>query len=287
MANEVVQDADAALAAIIQMTLEQEARVGIVSPKFYRPIPIVGPTLAVKVGKHPVTTNAGTLTDGTALSNTTINPTSVTITAAGVGLATDVTDFSSEGSLLDVQAAAENFVRATLNKIDVDCAALFDNFTTTAGATTVNLSVANLLSAYYSLMNANEMKNPVLILHPIQYADVQAEIVASSAPVFSTDVVQDGFLKLLPGDPNYRGTFLGIPVYTDSNAPESGGGGTDDRGGALFAAFRALAIGWKWQIKAETLRNVKMVATSLAVSACYGVAEIHDAAGVSIITDHE
>ena len=285
MASEVTHDADAAIAATLQMALEDEARVGLVVPKFMRPYPIVGPTLAVKIGIHPVTADAGTLSDGTALSNTAINPTSVTITAGGVGLATDVTDFSSTGSLLDVQAAADNFTRATVNKIDVDAAALLDNFSSTVGTSGADLTVANLLSAYYTLMNAKEMKNPVFVLHPVQYSDVQSEIVASSAPVFSTDVIQEGFLKLLPGDPNYRGTFLGIPVFTDTNVPAANG--SADRGGALFAAFRALGIGWKWSLKAETLRNVKMVATSLAISACYGVAEIHDGAGVSIITDHE
>lgn len=284
---EVVHDADAALAATVALAMEEEARVGLVAPKFFKMIPITGPTLAHKITKFPVTSDAGTLTDGTALSNTSIDPTAITITAAGVGLATDVTDFSALGSLLDVQAAIDAFTRATINKLDVDAAALLDNFSSTAGATTVNLSVANLLTAYYTLMNAKEMKNPVFILHPIQYSDVQAEIVASSAPVFATDVIQEGFLKLLPGDPNYRGTFMGIPVYTDPNCPESGGAGQDDRGGALFAAGRALALGWKWAMQAETLRNVKMVATSVAVSACYGVAEVWDGAGVSIITDHE
>lgn len=283
----ITQDADAAIAATLQLAIDEEARVGMVVPKFFRPYSIVGPTLAHKISIHPVTADAGTLSDGTALSDTTINPTAVTLTAAGIGLANEVTDFSALGSLLDVQEAVANFGRATVNKIDVDAAALLDNFSSTAGATTVNLSVANLLTAYYTLMNANEMKNPVLVLHPIQYSDVQSEIIASSAPVFSTDVVQEGFLKLLPGDPNYRGTFLGIPTFTDSNCPESGGAGQDDRGGALFAAYRALGIAWKWAIRAETIRNVKMVATTVAVSACYGVGEIHDGAGVSIITDHE
>lgn len=286
MASEIVHDADAALTASLQMQMEEEARVGLVVPRFFRTVQVSGPTLVTKFSKHPVTADAGTLTDGTAASNTGINPTAVTLTAGGVILAGDVTDLSAQGSLLDVPQAIANFARALVNKIDSDCAAILDNFTTTAGATTVDLTIANLLSAYYSLMAANELYNPVFILHPIQYSDVQNEIIASSAPVWSGPMAQD-MLKYGSNDPNYRGTFLGVPVFTDSNCPSSGGGGTDDRGGALLSAGRACAIGWKWAPKVETLRNVKMVATQIGVSAAYGVAEIHDGAGVSIITDHE
>jgi len=286
MGSEIVHDGDAALTAQLHMQLELEARVGMVVPRFYRQVGINGPTLAYKFSKFPVTADAGTLTDGTAASNTGINPTAITLTAGGLVLAGDVTDFSAQGSLLDVDAAVLNFSRALANKIDVDAAAILDNFITTAGATGVNLSVANLLSAYYSLMNANELYNPVYILHPIQWSDAANDIIASSAPVWSGDAAQD-MLKNLPGDPNYRGTFLGVPVFTDSNCPSSGGGGTDDRGGALLSAGRACAIGWKWSPKVETTRNVKMVATEIGVSACVGFAEVHDGAGVSIITDHE
>jgi len=285
MSSEIVHDADAALTASLQMQMEAEARVGYVVPPFFRQIRVDGPTLVTKFSKHPVTSDAGTLTDGTAASNTGINPTAITLTAGGVILAGDVTDLSATGSLLDVPQALANFARALVNKIDTDAAALLDNFNTTAGATTVNLSIANLLSAYYSLMAANELYDPVFVLHPIQYSDVQTEIMASSAPVFAGAMAQD--MLTYAGNPNFRGTFLGVPVFTDSNCPASGGGGSDDRGGALFSKNRALAIGWKWDPKVETIRNVKMVATEIGVSACYGVAEIHDGAGVSIITDHE
>jgi hypothetical protein len=285
MANEVVHDADAAIAATVELTMEEEARVGLVIPKFLRPYDISSePTLAKKISKHPVTADAGTLTDGTAASNTAINPTSVTLTAAGVILGTDVTDFSATGSLLDVQEAIANFLRATLNKVDVDSAALLGGFSTTVGTSGTNASVANLMEAFYQLLLAKELKGDALYgLHPIQYSDVAQEIAASSAPVFSTDAIQEGFLKLMPGDPNFRGTFMGVPVFSDPNIATANGGA--DRAGALFRAYRALGIVWKWGVKAETQRVVKMAATSAAVHACYGVGEIHDGAGVSIITD--
>ena len=285
MASEIVADADAQIVATLQLALEDEARVGLVAPKFYREVMVTGPTMAHKIPKHPSTADSSAITDGTALGNTAIAVASVTVTCAGVGLAGDVTDQSAEGSALGVLESIANFTRALVNKMDADGCGILDNFSTTVGTSNADLTIGNLLSAYYSLLLANEMRSPVYVLHPIQYLDAASAIVASAAPVFGAQNVIGGFMGFQPNDPNFRGTFMGIPVYTSSNVPSVNSDA--DRGGALFSAGRALVWGWKWMPRAETIRTIKLPGTSIAVTACYGVAEVHDGAGVSIITDHE
>jgi len=245
------------------------------------------PTLAYKVSKHPSTTDAAAITDGTAMSNTTINPTSVTITASGVGLKTVVTGFSQRGSLLDLQEAAANFGRALINKMDVDGCSILDNFSTTAGSTGVDMSVANALSAIYSLELANEFRDPVFILHPIQISDLRSAIVAASNGHFFAGDPGSGGIVNNTGIPNFKGYLFGVPVYSSSNVPSVNSDA--DRGGALLSKGRALKWVWKWMPTVETLAAPSYGAGSieLAVSACYGFGEVFDGAGVSIITDHE
>ena len=212
MANEVVYDADAALTAQLLMQMSQEARIGLVSPLFFKQVMIEGPTLTSKTSKHPTTADAGTLTDGTALSNTGINPTAVTAAAtAGVGLKGVITGFSRYGSLLSFEEAAANFGRATVNKMDVDGCSILDNLDGAAGTSAADLTVSAFLNAIYDLNEAAEMGNRVAVLDPLQISDLQNDIVASSAPVWSVDSLYPEFLNANQTTA-YQGSLFGIPM---------------------------------------------------------------------------
>jgi hypothetical protein len=289
MASEIVADADAQLAATLASAMVVEARVGLVAPQFFVHESISDvPTMALKTGKHPTTADAGGITDGTAMGNTGINPTSVSITAAGVGLGGDITLQSERGSLLSRAQAYANYGRALVNKMDVDGCSNMANFSTTVGVSGADLTIAQLLTAVYDQEVANEVANLVYLLHPIQVFDARSAIVASAAPVWTIqgDGPMVGFLSSVMGagtDPNFKGYVFGVPVYSSSNVPSANAGA--DRAGALFSAGRALKWVTKWMPETSEILYPKLPGWSLAVHTCYGSGEILDGAGTSIITD--
>lgn len=275
MSAEIVHDADAALTAQLHLSMEQEARAGLVIPQFYRQFTISGPTLAYKVSKHPVTADAGAITDGTALSNTGINPTEVTITAAGVGLKSVITGFSTMGSLLSKQEAVANFGRALVNKMDVDGASLLDNLNGACGTSAQDLGVGDFLNGLYDLREANEFNNVVAVLDPLQVFDLQNAISTSSAP---SSTLFAGILGAGAGA--FMGTLFGVPIYASSNVVDD----STDKIGGIFSASRALGWAWKWTPTVESISAPEYGAGSetIVVSACYGFAEIHGAAGSAV-----
>lgn len=285
MANEITRDSDATYTELERaMIVEARARV-VCLPTCRIDTSIVSlPTLAKQYSKHPTTTDAGGITDGTALTNTGINPTSVTLTAAGVGLVGDVTDQSALGSVLDVNEAAQNFARALTNKIEVDIAGLYDGFSTSVGTSGSDLTVGQFQTAIYNLEVANEDENVVCVLHPIQAFDLRSAIVSASGAIYGNpQEFMGGFTNMQQRA--LKGFLFGVPIFTTSNAESLNTNA--DRGGAMYAAGRALGFLWKWTPRVEFDRNIKLPGTSVAVTAAYGVGELVDGAGVAIITDHE
>ena len=281
MSSELVHDADASVTALLHMKMEQEARAGLVSPMFYREVVIDGPSLAYKVSKHPVTADAGTLTDGTALSNVGINPTTVSATAAGIGLKSIITKFATSGSLLTEQEAIGNFARGLINKMDVDGCSLLDNLGGAAGTSATDLGVGDVLNAIYDLEEANEATNMVAVLDPLQVYDLRSAIVTSSAPVWGNEGGSPvaGLLNAAQSGA-YKGSLFGVPIYVTSNVVDD----ATNKIGGLFNAGRALLWAWKWYPTVETRPEPDYGAEAkmLVVSAAYGIIEVHDLAGVAV-----
>lgn len=284
MANEITRDAQATFIEMERMMII-EARARTVALPTCRQDSVEGvPTMAKSYPKHPTTADAGAITDGTALSNTGIDATSVTITAAGVGLKADLTDQSATGSLLDLEESSQNFARALANKIEVDITALYDGFSTSVGTSGSDLTVAQFLSAIYELELANEDNNLVSVMHPIQAHDLRTAIVAASGAIYSNpSEFTGGFTNAQ--QQALKGTLFGVPVFTSSNCESLNTNA--DRGGAVYSAGRALGFLWNWRPRVEFIRYPALPGWSLAVTSCYGVAELVDGAGVAIITDHE
>lgn len=284
MANEVTRDAQATYTELErQMIIEARART--VAYPTCRIDNVMGmPTLAKTYSKHPTTSDAAAISDGTAMSNTGVDATAVTITAAAVGLTSDVTDQSAMGSLLDVDEVAANFGRALANKIETDIVGLYDGFSSTAGASGSDITLANVQSAIYTLELANEDENLVMVLHPIQAYDLRAAILAATGTVYGNSAEFGGGLTSAQQQA-LKGTLFGVPVFTSSNCESLNTNA--DRGGAMYAAQRAIGFLWKWAPRVETLRAPKLPGETVAVTSCYGVAELVDGAGVALITDHE
>lgn len=283
MANEVVRDADATYTEL-ERRIIVEARARVVAYPLCMVDSLEGlPTLVKDYSKHPVTADAGAITDGTALSNTAVNPTKVTGTTAAVGLATDVTDQSSLGSLLDVPEVAANFSRALTNKMEVDITALYASFATVVGTSGSDLTIGNWLTSIYNLELNNEDNDIFAVIHPIQLQDLRSAVVSSSAGIFGNPQEFTGGLAASINRGAVKGSFLGVPTFSSSTVPTANAGA--DRAGGMFSRGRALYFLWKWGPRIETIRAPKLPGTSIALTACYTVFEAVDLAGVALITD--
>lgn len=284
MANEITHDSDAALTAALNRAILEEARAAmVIQPTCL--IDDIGAeaTLAKKYTKSPTVADAGALTDGTAASNTGINPTSVTVTAAGVVLVGTVTDLSSKGSLLNVAEALKIFGRAVVNKWEADAATLIGAFTTVTGSSGVDLTIGNWITALFNVELANEDANVVSVLHPIQLSDLRGAVSSAGGALFGNPGADVTSLMQSVQSKGDKGSFLGVPikVSTEVNTANSGA----DRAGAMYSQQRALVWLWKWRLMTEIDRDIKMVADEIAVSCAYGTGELFDGAGTTITTD--
>lgn len=283
MANEVVRDSDATYTELERRIL-LEARARVVAYPLCMLDSVEGsPTLVKQYAKFPVTADAGAITDGTALSNTGINPTSVTGTTAGVGIVTDVTDQSATGSLLDVAAVGVNFARSLTNKMEVDITALYASFSTVVGTSGADISIGNWQTSIYNLELANEDNEMVSVVHPIQAFDLRAAITAAGGGFYSNPQEFQGGLVANVNQGANKGSLFGVPVFISSTVPTANAGA--DRAGGMFSRSRALMFLWKWAPRIETLRAPKLPGTTVALTACYTVFELFDAAGVALVTD--
>jgi len=78
--------------------------------------------------------SAAAVNEATDLSNTAINPTSVTITASEIGIMTTLTDLAKNSAPRNVAAdIGKLFGEAIARKQDTDLTALFDGFSTALG----------------------------------------------------------------------------------------------------------------------------------------------------------
>ena len=94
------------------------------------------------------TVSASAVNEATDLSNTAVNPTSVTITASEVGIMTTLTDLARNSASRNVAGdIGRLFGEAIAKKIDTDLTALFDGFSTSIGGAGTELTIDNIFKA--------------------------------------------------------------------------------------------------------------------------------------------
>lgn len=253
--------------AVMDALVRQESLVGMPSSTFSFP---VWPALS-----------AASIAETTDLSSTAVDTTNVDVAVTEASsIRIDVTDLLDGASVVTAAAAfAEQGALAVADKRDVDLAALLASFSTTAGATTVDLTEANLLDALTSLTNADAPRPYVLVLHTQQVGDLRKALSST------TGVVQSGT------DPNALGgsgaglefMYYGIPVYASTNVATANAGA--DRAGAIFSRGQALARVDKRPIRVRPQRDESLRATEFNITSVYGQGELVDGWGVSVITD--
>ena len=97
--------------------------------------------------------SAAAVSEASDLSNTAINPTSVTITCSENGIMTTLTDLGRNAAPRNVAAdIGRLFGEAIAKKIDTDLTALFDGFSTSVGSAGAEVTVDTLFKSSATFM---------------------------------------------------------------------------------------------------------------------------------------
>jgi N4-gp56 family major capsid protein len=238
-----------------------------------------------KVVEVPVygTVSASAVAEATDLSNTAINPTSVSITASEVGIMTTLTDLARNSAPRNVAGdIGKLFGEAIAKKIDTDLTAKFDGFSQEIGDGTTALSPANIFNAVAILRkNAVPSTDMSAVVHPLNAYDLKAGLTNTFANANANDLSNEALRS------GYVGSLAGVKIFETSNMADTSGnnpGTTGDYKGAVFHRD-ALALAMMQDIKIETQRDASLRADEIVATSVYGTGEIHDTYGVEINVD--
>tara|TARA_R100001594_G_scaffold127964_1_gene166033 strand:- start:344 stop:1183 length:840 start_codon:yes stop_codon:yes gene_type:complete len=222
------------------------------------------------------TVSAGAVSEASDLSNTAVNPTSVTITASEVGIMTTLTDLARNSAGRNVAGdIGRLFGEAIARKIDADLSALFTGFSTErAGGAGNELTVADIFEAVADLRTANAPAPYYGVFHPKQIFNVKKSLTNTFVgrdTELSNEAMRSGFV----------GNIAGVQIFESSNISVDG---SDDSIGGVFSQD-ALALAMMQDLKLETQRDASLRADEIVATAVYGVSEIHDSYGVKLTAD--
>jgi hypothetical protein len=237
---------------------------------------IAGGGKSVEVPIYP-TVSASAVSEASDLSNTAINPSSVTITASEVGIMTTLTDLDRNSASRNVaQDIGRVFGEAIARKIDLDLTALFDGFSTAVGGQDAVLSADTVAQAHANLRNNSvPMNDLALVVHPMVAHDLKRGMTNTYAGLdtdISNEALRTGFI----------GTLFGVPVFETANMANTGT--TGDYKGAMFHRD-ALGLAMMQDLKIEVQRDASLRADEIVATAVYGVGELQDSYGIEIIAD--
>ena len=220
--------------------------------------------------------SAAAVNEATDLSNTAINPTSITITASEVGIMTTLTDLARNSASRNVAGdIGRLFGEAIARKIDADLSALFTGFSTEKGPGAGNEIVVQDLFEAAAELRTNNAPGPYYgVFHPKQIFNVKKTLT-------NTFVGRDTELSNEAMRTGFVGNIAGVQIFESSNISVDG---SDDSIGGVFSQD-ALALAMMQDLKIESQRDASLRADELVATAVFGVSEIHDSYGVKITAD--
>lgn len=222
------------------------------------------------------TVSAGAVSEASDLSNTAVNPSSVTITASEVGVMTTLTDLARNSASRNVAAdIGRLFGEGIATKIDSDLAALFSGFSTEKGpGAGSELTVQDLFECAAEL-KTNKAPGPYYgVFHPKQIFNVKKSLTNTFVgrdTELSNEAMRSGFV----------GNVAGIQIFETSNISVDG---SDDSIGGVFSQD-ALGLAMMQDLKIETQRDASLRADEIVATAVFGVGELHDTYGVKLTAD--
>ena len=222
--------------------------------------------------------SASAVAEATDLSNTAINPSSVTITASEVGVMTTLTDLARNSAPRNVAGdIGKLFGEALARKQDTDLTALFDGFSDAIGDGTGAISSAKIFQALAILReNALNVDGCAVVLHPKIAYDLKAGLTNTFANANANDLSNEALRN------GFVGRVGGGPIYETTNNDHTGTGGDYKQG--VFHRD-ALALAMRQDLKIETQRDASLRADEVVATAVYGVGELNDTYGVELNVD--
>ncbi len=228
----------------------------------------------IQVPKYPAI-DAANLTEGTDMSSTRVNTTSVEVTVGEVGAQVLLTDLAAMGAGNPADELGTVLGNAIATKIDKDLIALFSGFSATLGTAGTEIAVADLFKAAATLRAAKVTGSMAAVVHPFQAYSLKANLTNTMVNPNGGDLQNEAMRT------GYVGTIAGIDVYESANVAVDG---SDDAVAAVFAP-EALAIALKRDFSLEVQRDASLRANELNATAVYGVGELDDSFGVAITAD--
>ena len=228
----------------------------------------------IQVPKYPAI-SAADLSEGSDMSSTTVSTSSVTCTIGEVGAQVLLTDLARTGAGNPAVELGTVLGNAIAKKMDTDLIALFDGFSTSIGAASQEITVADIFKAAATLRNSNAPGSVAAVLHPFHAFQLQANLTNTFANPNGGDAQNEAMRT------GFVGSLAGIDIYQSSNITVDGSG---DAKGAVFVP-EALAIAMKRDFEIEVQRDASLRADELNATAVYGVAELDDSYGVEMLFD--
>lgn len=222
---------------------------------------------------------AAAATEGTAISNTAFTTSKATATAASVGMQITLTDELAAISVMDAYSWYSGvLVRSVLEKYETDFTALVDDFSNTTSTSGVDCTVDTFLAAVAALVQRDIPGPYVAVLHPVQTTDLSRDNASSLA--VQAGQRSDGSMIT---DSGFQFTIGDVAVFQSSLVPTANSAA--DRAGGIFSQGQALGLAETWDARTESIRVPALPGTQIDCFANYGVVEIRDTFGQSLITD--
>ena len=223
------------------------------------------------------TVSAAAVSEASDLSNTAVNPTSVTITASEVGIMTTLTDLARNSASRNVAAdIGRLFGEAIATKMDQDLTALFDGFSTSIGGGGQELTVDKIFQAVATLRQANVPGPYFGVLNPKVAYNVKKNLTNTFVNPNPNDLTNEALRT------GYIGNIAGVQIFESSNV--DGTTDTDNCKGAIFSQD-ALGLAMMQDLKIETQRDASLRADEIVATAVFGVGELHDSYGVELLAE--
>ncbi len=219
--------------------------------------------------------SAAAVSEASDLSNTAINPTSVTISASENGIMTTLTDLARNAAPRNVAAdIGKLFGEAIAKKIDTDLTALFDGFSSVVGSAGAEVTVAKIFEAVATLRQAAVPMPLAGVLNPKVAYNVKKNLTNTFVNPNPNDLTNEALRT------GYVGNIAGVQMFETSNV--DGTSDTDNCKGGIFHKD-ALGLAMMQDLKIETQRDASLRADEIVATAVYGVGELHDSYGVEIL----
>ena len=235
--------------------------------------------------------------EGASVANTALTDGSVNITIARQALQYEITDLATLANSigLDAPRLAASMVGSADMRFTQMVAEVADDFTATAGASGVDMVVADWYDAQFALTQSGVPGPYLALLSPVQITDFQSSLRAESG-VLSWVPASASMIEIK--GQGFAGQFGGVDVFVSQQVPTANAG--SDRAGCMMGVG---AIGYATgmqspiygagdivipagaQIVCEFSRNAASAQTIITGNLFCGVSIVEDSRGVSIITD--